>query len=163
VPPHAKARQEGAATSSPVAKPIPAASQARARAAFKNFSLSKFGEAKLPTNHVGAVSRTPAFRKLTADTLNKTIAASAILRTTQTAANTNNLGVSVSVPPPRMTEIFASYNAAAGTVDLEEFIGVLESSRKGSEFYTNGNPTAMGVSVQTKVQAIINSVTGGKS
>jgi hypothetical protein len=139
-------------SSAPVLKPpVPAASVAKAKKAFKSFSLSKFAGNSVPLNHV-AVGQSPAAAQ------QRVIS--------QHIDNLNGMGgstraMTIALPDATIKQFFPSFNAKAGTIDLGEVMSFIQQNMRGTEFYANGNPTLNRLAIQSQVQKIIDSVKQG--
>jgi hypothetical protein len=146
----------------PVKRPLPAKSVAKARKAFKHFSLSKFSkEEALPRNFVAAEeAKNPSAVKLVQ---RKHMAHS--LSMAQKTVSVNP-GMSLSLPAALIKTLVPSLKAAAGTVDLREVLTLLQSRMTGTEFYASGNPAlsrlATHSALQVQAQSIIDAIKARK-
>lgn len=120
---------------------VPAASRAKAKAAFANFTLSKHGNGAKPENHVAAGQSVVAVQR------------AAMAR--QVEQLPLNGAVSVAFPPDRLKALLPSYDPAAGRVNLDDVMNVLEQNMHGHEFFASGNPTLNRMAVQSQVKDII--------
>jgi hypothetical protein len=120
----------------PVRKPLPAKSVQKAATAFKNFSLSRFAKASTPSNYVPAANaKVPS---AVAAVQRKAIVANVA---TLAAKAPNGPGLGLALPSAQMASLLPSLDAAAGTVDTTELLGVLRQRMPGTELYASGNPT----------------------
>lgn len=129
-------------------RPLPAASVAKAKKAFKSFSLSKFAGNATPSNYIAA-GQNPAEAQR------------------QEISRHLNLLSNPDAPPRAMTiafpdatikQLLPSLNAKAGTIDLGEVMTLIQKNMRGTEFYANGNPTLNRIAIQSQVQQIIDNV-----
>ena len=129
-------------------RPVPAASVAKAKEAFKSFSLSKFAGNATPLSHVAAgQSPADAQRRMISqhlDNLNN--------------ADTPNRGITIALPDATIKQLLPSFNAKDGTIDLGEVMTLIQKNMRGTEFYASGNPTLNRLAIQGQVQQIIDSV-----
>jgi hypothetical protein len=141
-------------------RPLPVKSVQHAAKAFKNFSLSRFPKGETPSNYVlHAQAKVPSAvnavqRKAMAQQVDS-LAARPLA----------NPGITVALPDAVIAELLPSFNAAAGTVDLTELLGVLRIRMQGTDFYASGNPTLNRVvqdsALLSQVQAYINAIKAG--
>ena len=145
---------------------LPAASVAKAKNAFQNFSLSRFGKTQPPPHYVVHPKKaTPDERRQHTVAHQREMIARKLDALKAAAKNQStpppNNGMKISLPKATVAKLLPSYEAKAGTVNLDDLLNLLEQKRTGSEFYSNGNPTLRSISVQSKVQQIINGIKGG--
>jgi hypothetical protein len=138
-------------------RPLPAKSVAKAKKAFKKFSLSRFSKTTaLPRNFVPAAqAKNAAAVRLVQ---RKHMAHS--LSTVQKVVPVNP-GMSLSLPAAMIKTLLPSLKAAAGTVDLGEVIALLQSRMPGTEFYANGNPALSRLATHSQLQAQAQSIIDG--
>jgi hypothetical protein len=129
-------------------RPLPAESIAKARSAFKNFSLSKFAGQSTPSNYVPA-GETPAavHRKIIAQHMQKL-----------SEEDTSNQGMTLALPTGEIKNFLPSYSEKGGTAALSDVLSLLTKKMSGTEFYANGNPTLNRLALQSQVDQIIQSV-----
>src|SRR5258708_5098584 len=105
-------------------RPVPAASVAKAKKAFKGFSLSKFAGNPIPANHVAAgQSPVEVQRRLISthiENLNH--------------ADTPTRAMRVALTDTTIRQLLPSFNVEDGTVDLGEVMGVIQQNMRGTEF-----------------------------
>jgi hypothetical protein len=145
------ASQSKASSAPALKRPIPAASVARAKKAFRNFSLSRFAGSGTPSNYVAA-GQNPAEvqrKKITQHLENVS------------KADRAGQGMTIALPDAMIKKLLPSFNAKAGTIDLGEVITLVQQNMRGTEFYSNGHPTLNRLAIQSQVQQIINSVKKG--
>ena len=130
---------------------IPATSIARAKAAFKNFSLSKFAGTEFPANYVASGQSVAAVQQQ--------VIQQHVEKLNQQDVPTRSL--TVALPPSAIKKLFPSLNQHGGTIDLGEVLTVVEQNTRGTEFYAHGNPTLNRLSIEARVQQMINSVKQG--
>lgn len=141
-------------------RPLPVKSLQKAAKAFNNFSLSRFPKGETPSNYVlHAQAKVPS-------------AVNAVQRKAMTqqvdslaARHPANPGITVALPADVIATLLPSFNAAAGTVDLTELLGVLRKRMQGTDFYASGNPTLNRVvqdsALLSQVQAYIDAIKAG--
>jgi hypothetical protein len=125
---------------------------ARAKSAFRNFSASRFA-GQPPANYVPAEG-TPAEvqRKVITQHLNNL-----------SEADTANRAMTLALPEASIRKLLPSFDAQAGTIELSDVITLIAKNMRGTEFYTNGNPTLNRLALQSQVRQIIASIRqGGK-
>jgi hypothetical protein len=150
--------QRASVRATPMKRPLPAKSVAKAKKAFKNFSLSKFSKAAHPANFVPAahVKNPAVVQRVQKKHITQSLVA---IR----KAVPVNPGMSLSLPAAMVGELLPSL--AAGEVKLGEVLALLKSRMAGTEFYADGNPTisrlATQSALQTQVQSIIDAIKGG--
>jgi hypothetical protein len=139
-------------TSSRVLKrPLPAASVAKAKKAFKSFSLSKFAGSGMPSNYVAAgQSPTDVQRQMIAQHIEN-------LNDVDSPAR----GITIALPDDVIKKLLPSFNVKARTIDLDDVIGLIQQNMKGTEFYANGNPTLNRLAIQTEAQQIVDNIKKG--
>lgn len=143
-----------------LSRPLPAKSLKKAASAFKNFSPSRFKEGATPSNYVS-----PSQAKVPAAVHAVQRKSIAWRVTALAAAPPANPGMSVALPEALLTALLPSFDAAAGTVNLTELLGVLRQRMRGTEFYANGNPTLTRVvqdsQLLSQVQGFIEAIKTG--
>src|SRR6266566_2290487 len=112
-------------------RPLPAASVARARQAFKGFTLSRFACDATPSNYVAAGEHHSEVQKR--------VISNVIDRLRNADAPTR--GMTIALPDLAAKHLLPSLDAKAGTIDLDEVISLIQKNMNGTEFYANGNPT----------------------
>lgn len=140
------------ATPAPVLKrPVPAASVAKAKKAFKNFSLSKFAGNGTPSNYV-PVGQNPAEaqRQIISQHLENL-----------TSADLPARGITIALPEDTIKKLLPSFDAKTRTIDLSEVIDLIQQNLRGTEFYANGNPTLNRLAIHSQVQQIIDGIKKG--
>ena len=136
------------AASAPVLKrPVPAASVAKAKEAFKNFSLSRFAGNSMPANYV-------AVGQGTAEVQQRIISRQIDRLKTANTPHT----MTIAFPDATVKQLLPSLDAKAGTIDLDEVLKLLQQNMRGTEFYSYGNPTLSRLAIQSRVQQIIDSI-----
>jgi hypothetical protein len=157
-PPAAKAKAPVAAAPPPPPQPIapavtrrnvPAASRAKAKAAFANFTLSKYGQGPTPANHVAPGQSAAAVQR---DAM-----------ASQVEQMPLNGAISIALPAAQLKALLPSYDPSTGTVSLDDVVNALEQNMRGHEFFANGNPTLNRLAVQSQVDDIIASALKGGS
>jgi hypothetical protein len=119
-----------------VKRPLPAKSVQKAANAFKNFSLSRFADGSTPSNYVPAAqAKVPSE---VAAVQRKAIVANVA---TLVGKGPNDPGLGLALPSAQLASLLPSLDAAAGTVDTTELVGVLRQRMPGTELYASGNPT----------------------
>lgn len=122
-------------------------SLAKAKAAFANFSLSKFPKGQTPATHV-ASGQTAA--QVHRDAVSTHLADAPL-----------NGTMSFALTATALKSLLPSYDATKGTVSLDDVINALHGNMRGKEFYANGNPTLNRLAVQSQAQDIIASIIAG--
>ncbi len=132
-------------------RPLPAASVARAKKAFKGFSLSRFARDATPSNYV-APGQSPAEvqRQVISKHIDK-------LKTADGAQRS----MTIALPVATIKQLLPSFDTKAGTVDLKDVLSLIQNNMGGTEFYAHGNPTLNRLTVQAQVQQIIDSIKNG--
>jgi hypothetical protein len=131
--------------------PLPAKSVAKARSAFKKFSLSKFAGQSTPSNYVPAgETPTAVHRKIITHRMQKL-----------SEVDTSNRAMTFALPAETIKTLLPSFNPDAATIDLSDVMNLIEKHMRGTEFYANGNPTLNRLALQSQVQQIISTVTQG--
>ena len=129
-------------------RPVPAASVAKAKEAFKTFSLSKFAGNVISPNFVAAgQSPAPAQQRIISQQINKLNDAGASAR-----------AMTIALPDATIQQLLPSFDVKAGTIDLGEVMSLIQHNMRGTEFYAQGNPTLNRLAIQSQVQQIIESV-----
>jgi hypothetical protein len=124
---------------------VSAASAAKAKQAFKNFSLSKFAGDGMPSNHVTLGQPAASVqRRMISQQINQLNNANAPIR-----------ALTISFPEATLKQFLPSLNKQTGTIDLGELMRLVQQSMRGTEFYANGNPTLNRLAIQTQVQQLI--------
>lgn len=143
-PPAAKRQAKPA-----VQGPPSAASLARGKQAFQNFTLSKFSNGSRPPNVVAA-------GQTTADVQRQVIAAHI-----NTLQNTDAppRALTIAFPSNALRKLLPSYNKQAGTIDLSEVLRLVAQNMRGTEFYASGDPTLNRLTIDSRVKGIIADVT----
>lgn len=144
----------------PGTRPVPAKSRQKARARFKNFSLSRFSRSAPPENFVKAKSlKDPVAVR----TLNRTIMTKNLAK--WPAQDQPNAGMTLALGDAELQALMPSYKAKAGTVDLSDLLAALKPRLTGTEFYTNGGPaltqSTKQAGLRATAQQIIQSIKGG--
>lgn len=122
----------------------PGASLSRARAAFRNFSLSKYaGAPAAPANVVQPGQQVSAVQERTHANHLKSLDASG--RKLRVALSESDL-----------KKLLPSYDGK--TVALAEVMTLIQTSMRGTEFYATGDPTLARLRVQAQASQIIQSV-----
>lgn len=131
--------------------PTRAASIARAKTAFENFSLSKFAGKSLPYNYVPAKQHPAAVQKVV------------ILKHIDKVKNqgTSNRAMTVALPKTTIDKLLPSYDAEAGTLNLDELMELIRKNMRGTDLKAKGNPILNRLSIQNKSQQIINNIKKG--
>jgi hypothetical protein len=119
--------------------------------AFKSFSLSKFADGAAPANYVA--------RGRNAAQTQQALIAQAIKDSDNLDASDS--GLTVALPPDTLKQLLPGLNAQGGKAELADVLRLFEQRMSGTEFYANGNPTLNRLAVQSQVQQIMDSVTGG--
>lgn len=132
-------------------RPVPAASVAKAKKAFKSFSLSKFAGNGTPSNYV-AVGQNPA--EVQRQTISQHLE-------NLSSADLPARGITIALPEAVIKKLLPSFNAKARTIDLGEVIGLIQQNMRGTEFHCNGDPTLNRLAIQSQVQQIIESIKKG--
>jgi hypothetical protein len=134
-------------------RPLPLSSVARAKKAFKNFTLSRHGSSPPPATHVTKERSLIKVQK------------EAILRSLATYAEQENPnpGMTIALPPAAMKKLMPSFNARENTVDLDQLMTVVQRYMRGTTFHARGNATLNRLSVQSQVFELLNSIKGGVS
>ncbi len=135
----------------PLKRPLPAKSVAKAGSAFKNFSLSKFAGQSTPPHYVPA-GETPT-------TVHRKIIMQHLQKLSET--DTSNGAMTFALPQATIKKLLPSYNPDAATIDLSDVMNLIAKNMRGTEFYSNGNPTLNRLALQSQVQQIISTVTQG--
>ncbi len=135
---------------------LPDKSVAKARKLFANFSLSKFARDSLPPSHVPAGKGPETVNAAQRKNISRKIAA---LKGTD--ATNPNPGMTLALPEGKIKNFLPSYNEKAGTLDLGDVLQLMTQKMKGTQFFTNGNPTLNRMALQSQVDQIINSVKQG--
>jgi len=135
----------------PLKRPLPAKSVAKAGSAFKNFSLSKFAGQSTPPHYVPA-GETPT-------TVHRKIIMQHMQKLSET--DTSNGAMTFALPQATIKKLLPSYNPDAATIDLSDVMNLIAKNMRGTEFYSNGNPTLNRLALQSQVQQIISTVTQG--
>jgi len=145
------ASQPKTSTAPALTRTVSAASIAKSKKVFENFSLSKFAGSSLPSHYV-APGQSPA------EAQRKNIS-----RHLETMNNTGapTRAMTIALPDATLKQLLPSLNTKAGTIDLADVLSLIQKNMGGTEFYANGNPTLNRIAVQAKVQQIINSVKQG--
>lgn len=135
----------------PVKRLLPAASVQKAKDRFKNFSLSKFSNGARPSNYILGPKKPAAVQA----------AQKELIAQQMTALNNNNgtkSGMTLALPDGTIKKYLPSYDAKAGTIEMSDILNLLTKKMKGTEFYSNGNPTLNRLSLQSQVDEIIRSI-----
>lgn len=132
-------------------RPVPAASVAKAKKAFKNFTLSRFAGNGTPSNYV-PLGQNPAEaqRQIISQHLENL-----------TSADLPARGITIALPEDTIKKLLPSFNAETRTIDLGEVIDLIQQNLRGTEFYANGNPTLNRLGIQSQVQQIIDDIKQG--
>jgi hypothetical protein len=130
---------------------LPAASLARAKKAFKSFSLSRFAKDETPSNYVAAGQHHSEVQKR--------MISKVIDRLKNADAPTR--GMTIALPDSAAKQLLPSLDAKARTIDLDEVIRLIQKNMNGTEFYANGNPSLNRLAVRAQVQQIISSIKHG--
>lgn len=132
-------------------RPVPAASIAKAKKAFKTFSLSKFAGNGTASNYVAAGQSVAQAQRHTI---------SRHLETQNVSASAMH-GITMAFPEAMLKKLLPSFDPKARTIDLGEVINLIEQNMRGTEFHCNGNPTLNRLAIQSQVQQIIDNVKKG--
>jgi hypothetical protein len=132
-------------------RPLPTASVKKAQKAFENFRLSKFTKKSLPANHVGEGKDASPVHVVQRNLISQKI---------QTLNNNNapTQGMTLALTAEQIKSLLPSYREKTGTVELSDVLSLLTKKMKGTEFYSNGNPTLNRLALQSQVDQIIQSV-----
>lgn len=127
---------------------IPAASLSRAKAAFKNFTLSKFANgAAAPINVVQPGQDLSSVQGRTHANHLKTLDAS-------------GRRLRVTLSDSDLKKFLPSFNRGlTTTVNLDDLMTLIQTNMRGSEFYCTGHPTLASLDVQAKADQLITAVT----
>jgi hypothetical protein len=126
---------------------IPTSSLSKAKAAFKNFSLSKFsGASAPPANLVQQGQQVAAVQERTQVNHLKSLDAS-------------GRKLRVALSDSDVKKLLPSFNGT--TVDLAELLTLIQGTMRGTEFYCLGNPTLARLGVQSEADQIIQTVKQG--
>ncbi len=132
-------------------RPLPRASVEKAHKIFKSFSLSRFAKGSLPPNHVGEGKHPAAVQAVQRKIISQQIK-------TFNDSEATNQGMTLALPAGEIKNLLPSYSEKAGTVELSDVLTLLMKKMKGTEFYSNGNPTLNRLALQLQVDKIIQSV-----
>jgi hypothetical protein len=136
------------AHAAPMPTRVPARSAAKAKAVFKNFSLSKFAAGERAHNYVAPGQHPKA-------------AQAQVITTHLTQAVAPNRALTMAMPPALLKKLLPSYNPQTGTVSVDDVVNALEQKMRGTEFYSNGDPTLNRLDIESQVQDIIQNVIDG--
>lgn len=127
---------------------IPAASLSRAKAAFKNFTLSKFANgAAAPINVVQPGQDLSSVQGRTHANHLKTLDAS-------------GRRLRVKLSEGDLKKFLPSFNrGSTTTVNLDDLMRLIKANMRGTEFYCTGHPTLVSLDVQAKADQLITAVT----
>ena len=127
---------------------VPAASVAKAKAAFKNFNLSRFAGDGTPGNQVArGQSTSEVQRRVITQQLDRL-----------NDPNTPVRAMTIALPTATLQKVLPSLNSKVGTVELSDVVKLLESQMHGTEFYASGNATLNRLAIDSHVQAITESI-----
>jgi hypothetical protein len=136
-------------SSAPVFKrPVRAASVAKAKKAFKSFSLSKFASNAMPSNYVAA-GQNPA------EAQRQKISRHLDLLSNPDAPPRT---LTIALPDATIKDYLPSFDAKARTIDLHDVMSLIQQNMRGTEFYASGNPTLNRLAIQSQVQQIIDNI-----
>lgn len=144
---HAKAKAQSAAASPQAAIKIPTKSLWNARAAFRNFSLSKFPDTSAATNNFVAKGQevSTVQRRNQINHLKSLDASGRSLR--------------IALSDGDLKQYLPSFDGKA--VVLAELMDLIQRKMLGTEFYASGDPTLVRLSVQSRVANIIQTIKSG--
>jgi hypothetical protein len=126
---------------------LPSQSLSKARAAFKNFSLSKFaGASSVPSNFVPSGQQVTAVQERHQVNQLKSLDAS-------------GRRLRVALSDSALKQQLPSFDGK--TVVLQELMDLIQRKMRGTEFYVAGNPTLARLSVQSRVDDIIQTIKSG--
>jgi hypothetical protein len=134
-------------------RPLSPASVEKAQKAFGNFSLSKFANKSLPTNHVGEAKDPSAVHAVQRTVISQQIA-------TLRDSDVPSAGMTIALPAETMKTLLPTYDEETGTVQLDDLLSVMTRRMGGTEFFYKGNPTLNRLALQSKVDQIVQSVKG---
>lgn len=143
-----KARGGEPLAPSPIAAAkIPTSSLSNAKAAFRNFSLSRFPDASaVPSTFVSKGQQVSAVQHRNHVNHLKSLDAS-------------GRSLRVALSDAELKQYLPSFDGK--TAVLEELMGLIQRSMRGTEFYVSGNPTLVRLSVQSQVSNIIQTIKSG--
>ena len=118
-------------------------SLAKAKAAFRNFSLSKFANGSAPpANFVGNGHQLSAVQQRQVNQLKSLDASGRSLR--------------VALSDSALKQYLPSFDGK--TVLLQDLMDLIQRKMSGTEFYVSGNPTLVRLSVQSQASDIIQAI-----
>jgi hypothetical protein len=154
-PPKPQSRQVQTSFAPRLTQPLPAKSLTKAKSVFKNFSLSKFAKGSLPMNYVRESKHPAKVFAVQKKVISRQIEA-------LKESGTRSQGMTLTLPKGTINKLLPSYNKKAGTVDLSDLLNAMAQKMRGTEFYSNGNPTLNRLALQSQVNQIIQSVKEAK-
>jgi hypothetical protein len=124
--------------------PVPAASAANAKAAFKNFSLSRIPAAKRTRTYVTKGEDVPARQK-------------SLIKRQVAALTPSSPGLSLVISDQK------ALNMKDGKIDLTMLIDAMERARQGSQFYASGTSVLEQIDNQNQVEDFFSALKGKKN
>jgi hypothetical protein len=129
----------------------PAASVAKAKAAFKEFTLSRHAKGQPPPGYVApGTDPKPKHRELM----------DAKLSNLQEASATRRLNLALT--PAQLKQLVPSYSADAAKASITEVTTVLKKYSRGTTFVQKGDPTLRRLALQSEVNQIMQSFSKAK-